>query len=147
MIHNALRKNEKESLQDYYYRTTRSLATQSSLGYKIDADIDQAMDFTYKLDRKTFHTMITSTDWIEESGIWKFQTALRADPTLVHVTTYPANLAEAFQRANSYQLGHGKTTTGTVADNLLQTVFASDVSSDPQNKKHKDSRKTIPREE
>ena len=59
----------------------------------------------------------------------------------------PANLAEAFQRANSYQLGHGKTPTGTVADNLLQIVFASDVSSDPQNKKHKYSRKTIPREE
>ena len=52
MIHNALRKNEKESLQDYYYRTMRSLATQSSLGYKIDADIDQAMDFPYKLDKK-----------------------------------------------------------------------------------------------
>ena len=63
--------------------------------------------------------------------------ALRADPTLAHVTTYPANLAEAFQRANSYEL----------ADNLLQTVFASNISSDPQNKKHKDSRKTIPREE
>ena len=86
-------------------------------------------------------------DWIEESEIRKFQMALRADPTLAHVTTYPANLAEAFQRANSYQLGHGKTTTGTVADNLLQTIFASDISSDPQSKKHKDSRKTIPREE
>ena len=73
--------------------------------------------------------------------------ALRADPTLAHVTTYPANVAEVFQRANSYELGHGKTTTGTVADNLLQTVFASNISSDPQNKKHEDSRKTIPREE
>ena len=144
MIYNALRQNEKESLQDYYHRTMRSLATQSSLGYKIDADIDQAMNFTYKLDRKTFQTMITNMDWIEESEIRKFQMALRADPTLAHVTTYTANLAEAFQRANSYQLGHEKTTTGTVADNLLQTVFASDISSDPQNKKHKDSRKTIP---
>ena len=137
MIYNALRQNEKESLQDYYHRTMRSLATQSSLGYEVDADIDQAMDFTYKLDRKIF----------QESEIRKFQVALRADPTLAHATTYPANLAEAFRRANSYQLGHGKTTTGTVADNLLQIVFASDVSSDPQNKKHKDSRKTIPREE
>ena len=106
MIYNALRQNEKESLQDYYHRTMRSLATQSSLGYKIDADIDQAMNFTYKLDRKTFQTMITNMDWIEESEIRKFQMALRADPTLAHVTTYPANLAEAFQRANSYQLGH-----------------------------------------
>ena len=143
----ALRQNEKESLQDYYYRTTRSLATQSSLGYKTDGDIDQAMDFSYKLDRKIFRSMITNMDWIEKSEIRRFQVALRADSTLVHVTTYTANLAEVFQRANSYQLGHGKTTTGTVADNLLQTVFASDVSSDPQNKKHKDSRKTIPREE
>ena len=142
-----LSSNEKESLQDYYHRTMRSLATQSSLGYKIDAEIDQATDFTYMLDRKTIQTMITNMDWIEESEIRKFQTALRADPTLVHVTTYPANLAEAFQRANSYQLGHEKTTTGTVADNLLQTVLASDVSSDPRNKKHKDGRKTIPREE
>ena len=114
MIYNAPRQNEKESLQDYNHRTMRS-----SLVYKIDANIDQAMDFTYKLDRKTFQTMITNMDWIEESEIQKFQMALRADPTLAHVTTYPANLAEAFQRANSYQLGHGKTTTGTVADNFL----------------------------
>ena len=147
MIYNVLGQSGKEGLQDYYYRTMRSLATQSSLGYKTDADIDEAMDFTYKLDRKIFQTMITNMDWIEESEIGKFQLALRADPTLVHVTTYPANLAEAFQRANLYQLGHRKTTTGTVADNLLQTVFASDISSDPQKKKHEDSRKTIPREE
>ena len=40
----------------------RSLATQSSLGYKIDADIDQAIDFTYKLDKKTFQTMISNID-------------------------------------------------------------------------------------
>ena len=66
------------------------------------------MDFTYKLDRKTFQTMITNMNWIEDLEIRKFQVALRADPTLVHVTTYPANLAEAFQRANSCQLGHGK---------------------------------------
>ena len=56
MIYNALRQNEKESLQDYYCRTMRLLATQSSLGYKTNADIDQAMDFTYKLDRKYFIT-------------------------------------------------------------------------------------------
>ena len=102
MTYNALRQNEKESLQDYYSRTMRSLATQVSLGYKPDADIDQAMDFTYKLDRKFFQTMITNMDWIEESEIKKYQVALRADSTLVHITTYPANLAEAFQRANSY---------------------------------------------
>ena len=40
MIYNALHQNERESLQDYYYRTMRSLATQLSLGYKTDADID-----------------------------------------------------------------------------------------------------------
>ena len=40
MIYNALHQNEKESLQDYYHRTMRSLATQSSLGYTTDADID-----------------------------------------------------------------------------------------------------------
>ena len=149
MIYNALRQNEKESLQDYYYRTMRSLATQSSLGYKTNADIDQAMDFIYKLDRKIFQNMITNMDWIEESEIRKFQVARKADHALIHVTTYPANLAEAFQRANSYQLGHEKTTTCTVADNL-QTVFASDASSDPQNgqnKKNKYSRKIISREE
>ena len=47
---------------DIPVRTMRSLATQSSLGYKIDADIDQAIDFAYKLDRKTFQTMITNID-------------------------------------------------------------------------------------
>ena len=52
MIYNALRQNEKENLQDYYSRTMRSIATQVSIGYKPDADINQAIDFTYKLDRK-----------------------------------------------------------------------------------------------
>ena len=32
--------SERE-IQDFYYRMTRSLATQSSLGYKTDADIDE----------------------------------------------------------------------------------------------------------
>ena len=59
----------------------RSLATQLSLGYKADADIDQATEFTYKVDRKIFQTMITNMDWIEESEIRKFQVALRADRT------------------------------------------------------------------
>ena len=111
MIYSALRQNEKESLKDYYSWTMKSLATQVSLGYMPDANIDQPMDFTYKLDRKLFNTMITKMDWIDESEIRKYQVALRADSTVVHVTTYPANLAEAFQRANSYQIGHGKTTT------------------------------------
>ena len=43
----------------YYLRTTRSLATQHLFGNKLDPDIDQALDFTYKLDRKIFQTMIT----------------------------------------------------------------------------------------
>ena len=34
------------------------------------------MDFTYKLDRKLFQTMITNMDWSEESEIRKFQVAL-----------------------------------------------------------------------
>ena len=71
MIHNPLRQNEKKRLQDYYSRTMTSIARQVSLGYKSDADIDQAMDFTYKLDRKLFQTMITNMDWIEESEIRK----------------------------------------------------------------------------
>ena len=95
MIYNALREIEKESLQDYYSRTMRSLATQVSLGYKPDANIDQAMDFTHKLDRKLFQTMIRNMDWIEESEIRKYQVALRADSTIAHVTT-SANHAEAF---------------------------------------------------
>ena len=86
MIYNALRQNEKESLQDYYSRTMRSIATQVSLGYKPDADIDQAMDFTYKLERKLFQTMITNMDWIEEAEIRKYEVALRADSTIVYVT-------------------------------------------------------------
>ena len=86
MIYNALRQNEKESLQDYYSRTMRSIATQVSLGYKPDADIDQAMDFTYKLERKFFQTMITNMDWIEEAEIRKYEVALRADSTIVYVT-------------------------------------------------------------
>ena len=117
----------------------RSIAAQVSLGYKPDADIDQAMDFTYKLDRKLFQTMITNMDWIEQSEIRKYQVALRADSTIVHITTYPANLAEAFQKANSYQIGHGKTTTGTVADNS-QTVFATEASNETGNKKEKEKR-------
>ena len=65
----------------------RSLATQLSLGYKTNADIDQAMDFTYKLDRKIFQNMITNMDWIEESEIRKFQLARKVDHALIHVTT------------------------------------------------------------
>ena len=146
MIHNPLRQNEKKRLQDYYSRTMTSIARQVSLGYKSDADIDQAMDFTYKLDRKLFQTMITNVDWIEESETRKYQVALRADSTVVHVTTYPANLAEAFQRANSYQIRHGKTTTGTDADNC-PTVFATEASNDTGNKKEKIKRKMVPRAE
>ena len=59
------------------------------------------MEFTYKLDKKLFQTMITNMDWIEKSEIRKYEVALRTDSTLVHDTRYPANLAEAFQRANS----------------------------------------------
>ena len=55
--------------------------------------------------------------------------------------------ATAMQSTTNIQLYSELYNTETVADNLLQTVFASDISSDPQNKKHKDSRKTIPREE
>ena len=76
----------KESLQDYYTRTIRSLATQVSLGHKLDPDIDQAMDFTYKLDRISFQPMITNMDWLEVSEIRKFQMALKADNAIVYVT-------------------------------------------------------------
>ena len=63
------------------------------------------MDFTYKLDRKLLQPMITIMDWLEESKIKKYQAALKVDSKTVHVTTYPTSVAEAFQRANSYQLG------------------------------------------
>ena len=69
--------------------------------------------------------------------------ALRADSTIVHVITYRVNLAEAFQRANSYQIGHGQTTTGTVAQNIL----ANEASKETGNKKEKEKRKIIPRAE
>ena len=98
IIDNALRQNKKESLQHYYSRTVRLLATQVSFGYRPDADIDQATDFTYKVDRKKI-SMITNLDWIKESEIRKYHVALRADSRIAQVTTYPANLAEAFQRA------------------------------------------------
>ena len=71
------------------------------------------MDFTYKLDRKSFLPMITNMDWLEESEIRKFQVALIADATNVHVTTYPTSAAEAYQRANSYKLDHSRTTTAS----------------------------------
>ena len=90
MMHHAIRQNDKESLQDYYSRTTRSLATQQLLGNKLDPDIDQAIDFTYKLDRKIFQTMITNMDRLEESEIRKHQIALRTDSAVVHISTYPA---------------------------------------------------------
>ena len=45
--------------------------------------------------------------------------------------------AEAFQRANSYQIGYRKTTTGTVADNS-QTAFANEASNEIGNKKGKE---------
>ena len=51
--------SDKMTMQDYYSRTTRSLGTQHLLGKKLNPDIDQAMDVTYKLDRKIFQTMIT----------------------------------------------------------------------------------------
>ena len=146
MIHHAIRQNDKESLQDYYSRTTRSLATQHLLGHKLDTDIDQAMDFTYKLDRKIFQTMITNMDWLEESEIRKHQIALRTDATANHTTTYPANIAEAFQRANAYQIGHAKTTTGAVTDNH-QTVFASEATSTASHKRDKAKTKMIPHSE
>ena len=55
MHHHALRQADIEPLQDYYARTNRSLSNQTSLGHIIDKDIDQALDFTYKLDRKYFN--------------------------------------------------------------------------------------------
>ena len=146
MVHHVLRQQEKESLHDYYTRTVRSLATQLSLGHKLDPEIDQAMDFTYKLDRKLFQLMITNMDWLEESELRKFQVALKADAAAVHATTYPTSVAEAYQKANLYQLGHSRVTTGTVADNH-QTIFASDTKSDPSYGKDKDRRKTIPHAE
>ena len=51
-----------------------------------------------------------------------------------------------FHRANSYQIGYGKTTTGTVADNS-QTVFANRASNEKGNKREKKKRKMIPRAE
>ena len=138
MIHHALRQQEKESLQDYYTRTVRSLTTQVSLEHKLNPEIYQEMDFTYK--NKSLQPMITNIDWSEESEIRKFQVALKADNTIGYVTTYPTSVAKAFQRANSYQLGHSKTTTGTVTDDH-QTIFASDTKSDPSNKKEKDKRR------
>ena len=71
MMHHAIRQNDKESLQDYYSRTTRSLATQHLLDNKLDPDIDQARDFTYKVDRKIFQTMITNMDSRKKSEIRK----------------------------------------------------------------------------
>ena len=71
MMHHAIRQNDKKSLQDYYSRTTRILATQHPLGNKLDPDIDLAMNFTYKLDRNIFQTMIMDMDWLEESEIRK----------------------------------------------------------------------------
>ena len=144
MVHHALRQQEKESLHDYYTRTVRSLATQLSLGHKLE--IDQAMDFTYKLDRKLFQPMITSMDWLEESELRKFQVALKADAATVHATTYPTSVAEAYHRAHAHQLGHSRITTDTVVDNH-QTIFASDTKSDPSYGKDKDRRKTIPHAE
>ena len=135
MVHHVLRQQEKESLHDYYTRTVRSLATQLSLGHKLDPEIDQAMDFTYKLDRKLFQLMITNMDWLEESELRKFQVALKADAAAVHATTYPTSVAEAYQKANLYQLGHSRVTTGTVADN--HQSYGKD----------KDRRKTIPHAE
>ena len=102
MMHHAIRQNDKESLQDYYLRTTRSLATQHLFGNKLDADIDQALDFTYKLDRRIFQTMITKNKEYGLAGgseIRKDQIALRTDSAGIHVSTYPATIAVAFQRA------------------------------------------------
>ena len=67
----------------------RSLATQNSLCHKLDLDIDEAMDFTYKLDRKIFQAMITNMDWLKESEIKKQQVALRTDNAKVFITKYP----------------------------------------------------------
>ena len=89
----------------------RSLATQLSLGHKLDPDINQ-LDFAYKLDRNFFQIMIINMDWIEESKIRKYQVALRTDNTIVYVTTYTASPAEAFQRANSYQQERSLIITG-----------------------------------
>ena len=76
MIDHALHWGEKESLQDYYTRTLRSQTYQNSLGHKLDLDIDQTLDFTYKLDRKFIQLMITNMDSLEEAEIRKHQTAL-----------------------------------------------------------------------
>ena len=104
------------------------------------------MDFTYKLDRKLFQPMITNMDWLEESELRKFQVALKADAAAVHATTYPTSVAEAYQKANLYQLGHPRVITSTVADNH-QTIFASDTMSDPSYGKDNDRRKTVPHAE
>ena len=64
------------------------------------------------------------------------------DSTVVHVSTYPATIAEAFQRANSYQVGHTKITKGAVIDSH-QTVFTSDTATATSNKKDEEKKKLI----
>ena len=143
MIYCVINQGPEESLLDYYTRTTRSLASLTALKQLLDLDINQAMDFTYKLDRKQFGLMITNMDCAEELEMLKHAETLETDPLAVFKTTYPKTLTEAFQRANSHLLGHGKTTTGIVT-NSRQTVFASDAA--PHTEK-REKRKLIPKEE
>ena len=129
----------------YYLRTTRSLATQHLFGNKLDPDIDQALDFTYKLDRKIFQTMITKN---KEYGLAgrirdkkrpnRSQNRQRRD-TCFHL---PSHHRRSFPTSNSYQIERAKTTTEAVTDSHL-TIFASDTASSMSNTKDKEKKRLI----
>ena len=69
------RERKPPGLLHYYNKIIRNTSI-SGLGHKLDPDIDQAMDFTCKLDRKLFQPMITKMDWLEESKIREYQVQL-----------------------------------------------------------------------
>ena len=101
MAYNALQQGDRESLLDYYTRTQRVIATQGSVGQAVDKEEDQALDFTYKLDRKIFHDLISKMDWEEATEIRKHRDALKSNDKAIFVSSYPDTLVDAYQRAKS----------------------------------------------
>ena len=127
MAYNSLQQHEKESLMDYYIRTQRVISNQVAVGQTPDKEEDQAIDFIYKLDRKTFQDLISKMDWEEASEIRKHQDALKEDQEAIFKSAYPNTLNDAYQRAKAYLAGQARPTTG-VMTTAQHTVFASETS-------------------
>ena len=145
MGYNSISQREKETIHDYYERTAKAIATQTSVGQKPSPDEDQAMDFIYKLDQRIFKDFIVGLNMAEQDQMRIHATIIKTKPRVEFKSTYPNSLDEAYQRVKSYSTCQVAATTGTVWPQ--QTVFASDSSDQHAKDNTKSTSTSIPREE